>query len=151
MRKIVWQLADGTLAVNTPILKENETEDEAIARVLRVDVPQGVTVGVMDESVIAALPRRWRESWRLGTGSIGVPLIAARLQRRKELQRLREVVLEKLRDLIEEAEDNDQPLRVAALKARRRAIRTMDLAAKVEAVNDLETLSTYVPTEFTNN
>lgn len=96
-------------------------------------------------------PRRFRAAWTLPNGidgPIAVDLPRARALRRNELERHRTKALERLRDRIEEAEDNGQTARVANLKAKRRALRQLDLATALQAVPSVEALDTFTPTEF---
>lgn len=103
------------------------------------------------EASPAELPsRRWREAWTLATidAAVTVDLVAARKIRRAELQELRAKLAARLRDEIEAAEDAGQAARLANLKTKRRALRELDLAARLATVTDLATLDTYVPPEM---
>jgi hypothetical protein len=96
-------------------------------------------------------PRRFRGAWTLPNGIDGpvvVSLNRARALRRTELERQRDKAIERLRDRIEEAEDNGQTTRAVNLKDKRRALRALDLAAALQAVATVAELDTFTPIEF---
>lgn len=96
-------------------------------------------------------PKRFRNAWRLVggiDGTVVVDLAEARILRRAELERLRETLLTRLREPIEDAEDNGQTVRANNLKAKRRALRSLDLSAKVLEAQDITSLEALVPAEF---
>lgn len=147
------------MKVHKPL--EGMTQEQAIAREIaeweRVVSQQfgWTAIGwrIVQESELhyQSKGKRFRAAWRFA-GSIDGPIVVglgeARKERRQELEAHREKVLARLRDKIDEAEDAGQTARVANLKAKRKNLRALDLAAKVLEVATVEALDTFTPVEF---
>jgi hypothetical protein len=97
---------------------------------------------------------RFRDAWTLPNGIDGpivVDIAKARQIRLAELryQKVHEQALQRLNDKIEDAEDNDDPpAKIKALRAKRKALKKLDLAAKLQQVPTVEALDAFVPVEL---
>lgn len=98
----------------------------------------------------ATLPAkgRWRAAWRIQAGTVEVNLDAAKGIRVKELEAARADRLRQLDALVTAAEDDGKQAEGAAARAKRKAVRRLDLAAKVASLTSLEAVEAFTPDEL---
>jgi hypothetical protein len=120
-----------------------EEQAEYESRLACADVPR-VVVDADDLP-----PGRWRNAWDLVDGAVTVNLAKARAMRAAELGPRRKAAMERLTALIQAAEDEGRAARAAQLRAKRRALRDLDLAAAAAGAADLEALEALAPAEIT--
>lgn len=156
MALIVISRADGVLTIlNVSEVAGAEPLNQAGAQVhvdrwLENDEPGWlpITWELLLPGTILPSSKRWRLAWTLAGGVVTVPLARARFVRAVELGRIREERLAKLTQLIDTAVDNAQAALAAALRVKRRNLRDVDLAAAVQAINDIGQLDQFEPIEL---
>ncbi len=90
--RIVWQFADNSLAITTPVGQPNPGESETqwldrLANNLRTALPEYNAATRLANVDHTAIPnRRFRTAWRFAGGAVGVSLAAARALRVAELR-----------------------------------------------------------------
>jgi hypothetical protein len=153
-KRIIWTKPSGEVVVTVPCapMLEGETEQEYLDRVAaRAQAADPTLADCTRAATVenASVPaRRWRAGWRVAAGAVVASLPACRLVRLVELIKRRVVLILILNEKIETAVDNGQNVLAAALRAKRKSIRDLDLTAALQAVADLATLDTYEPAEF---
>jgi hypothetical protein len=140
---IVFSRADGGTSIVVPVLQSGETEEQALVRCQARDVPVGTSCLILESSDLP--PRRWRSAWRSRSGQLVIAIEAARQMRRQELLSQRDAMLQRLREAVEQAEDDGDTARLTRLRQRRRQLRvleaTLDGQLAVAGLDELERLA----------
>lgn len=118
----------------------------ALERLRRPDVAAEAEMHVVDQETLRD-KERWRDCWTVSGGSVVVDTPRARLLRAGELERRRGAAYDRLTALIQQADDDGKPAKHDRLKARRKALRELDLVAALASVS-LEDLDAFAPAEL---
>lgn len=161
MRKIIYTRPDGGLSVVTPIINthalvdgklvpqpEDISEEQAIQRALAKLPADAVGVQVIDASLVPT-DRTFRNAWKAGTGCIEHDMAKCRELHRNKLREMRKPKLEALDvEYMKALEKNDQ-VAIAAIVAKKQALRDAPADPAIEAAATPETLKTVIPEALT--
>lgn len=148
MPHIAIERQDGGLT----ILNVLDPEADVAAEVIKWEQSWGSpAVGwhfILAEDLPAS--RRFRNAWRFAGGRPTVHLGAARALRRAELLAERDARLERARARVQEAQEDGDNARAAALRLRARNLRQLEtqLDADLAGVADAASLESYQPAAF---
>lgn len=148
-KRMVWQRADGTLAILIPApngRREGESEEQWLTRITARAMANDTGLAAamrLPDTTSAELPTSWRfrNCWRAdGDGRPAVEMALARAQRLEEIRAERDKRLAVSDGPMARANETGTPPEIQALKQYRQALR--DVPSQLTANNILEGLTT---------
>lgn len=138
---IVYAVGAGTAAVCHPLISRDDpvgfTEDDAVARALRNDIPEdAVSISVIDAADLPA--RDYRNAWAVSGGAIEVDMEKARALHLTVIRDERNALLDATDKLFLKASEMGDAAKVAELSILRQRLRDIptDIADTIAAAKD---------------
>lgn len=153
MSKRIIYIENGMVNIVQPIYKEQraaETEDEFLARIAAKAVPQGITSGVIDKSIIPT-DRTFRNAWDFIDQAITVDMSKAREIHRAHVRRVRATRLAELDVQYQRADETGNAAEKALIIAKKQTLRDLPADPAIEAATTPEQLKATWPLILPDN
>lgn len=148
MKKILYSRPDGGMSVVVPCISVDDpqgfTEEDALQRALRKDVPVGVAVAVVEDAQLPA-ERTFRNAWKQQGNAVTVDMPKAREIWRDKIRIARAPKFEPLDVAWFKAVEANDVVAMTDIKAKKKALRDAPADPRIEAAKTPEDLKKVWP------